>query len=149
MKFYIASALENAGNAQRIAEYLVYRGWKQTYDWTAHGLITEKSRLSLTSQKEIQGVMDADVLFLLLPGKRGSHTELGAAIASNTPVVILAMNKDDYLRDSHTCVFYWHQAVRDHLIENNIMDLAFKAHRAGARILRGNSRKRRNERMVV
>lgn len=136
MKFYIASHLENSENVRKIAQYLTYQGWDQTYDWTAHGLVDDKKRLVSVSLNEIQGVRDADVVFLLLPGERGTHAELGAAIAYEKPVVILALDQEDYHRDGHTCVFYWHPVIFDRIIEPDILTLAFTALRAAKRIVR-------------
>ncbi len=136
MKFYIASRLDNAANARKVADYLRYRGWEQTYDWTVHGLVTDRNQLEEISLREIHGVIDADVLFVLLPGARGTHTELGAAIATCRPIVILAHNQEAFERDGHLCVFYRHPMVYDRLIHNDITRLAFQAHRIGKKALR-------------
>lgn len=136
MKFYIASSLGNAESVRKISNYLGSRGWEQTYDWTTHGLITNPSMLPSVAIYEINGVINSDVVFVLLPGARGTHAELGAAIASKKPIIILATSPDAFNRDGHTCVFYHHPLVRDHIVEYGIPELAFQAHRIGRKVFR-------------
>lgn len=130
MKFYIASSLGNAEAVNIIADYLISRGWAQTYDWTKHGPVLINDELRRISNEELRGVTGCDVFFLLLPGKRGSHTELGAALAANKPVIILSPDYNLLYENDLTCSFYWHPNVSNRLIEPDRFALACMAYRA-------------------
>lgn len=109
MKFYIASKLGNHEQVRLLADKLKAAGWVHTFDWTKH--ISEKSSDSRTllsiGQQEFDGVRDADVVIVLMPGGRGTHTEFGMAIALNK-IVYLCHIDDTYFRcDDNTSSFYW------------------------------------------
>lgn len=131
MKFYIASSLGNAEIAKKIADYLSSRGWEQTYDWTTHGPVKDIEHLENVAADELRGVTGCDVFFLLLPGRRGSHAELGAALASKKPVIILSPDQDLFYENSFTCSFYHHPGVQDRIIDRDWFALACMAHKAG------------------
>jgi len=113
MNFYIASKLENAENVKRIANILKARGWEHTYDWTVHGSVQKcgEKRLEDVAEKEIDGVRRAEIVIILLPGGRGTHAELGAAIISGKRIFIHAYDDSFYLQDGNTCAFYWNKNV--------------------------------------
>lgn len=131
MKFYIASSLGNAENVRKIADYFTVKGWTQTYDWTTHGPVKDIEHLENVAAEELRGVTGCDVFFLLLPGKRGSHAELGAALASKKPVIILSPDQDLFYENSFTCSFYYHPGVQDRIIDRDWFALACMAYRAG------------------
>lgn len=128
MKFYIASKLENFKQVQILAERLKNYGWKHTYDWTVHGS-TKKidvETLKSIAQKETDGVKNADVVIILTPQGKGTHVELGMAIALNKIVYIYHVD-DSYFRcDDNTSAFYWLPNV-NHFI-GNIEMLVEKLH---------------------
>ena len=138
MKFYLASTLSNAKAARDIANYLIWKGWEQTYDWTEHGAVSGDKRevLEYVASKELDGVLAASMVFLLLPGKRGSHVELGAALAARKPVIILSPSAEHLDDCGVTCSFYWHTGIADRIIEPDWFSLAAQAHRAGKKIVR-------------
>lgn len=105
MRFYVASALENAEMVRWFAGKLKSWGWQQTYDWTVHGPVQEPL-LAETAEKELSGVKEADIVFVLFPAKRGTHVELGAAIALEKKVVLWAQSEKDLILDGRTCAFY-------------------------------------------
>ena len=108
MKFYIASKLENHEQVKHLAGLLKAAGWEHTYDWTVHGSVkeTDEETLKAVGQKEYEGVRDADVLIVLTPQGRGTHVELGMAIALNK-AVYLCHEDDRYFRcDDNTSAFY-------------------------------------------
>ena len=82
MKFYIGSGLQNAPQVRQLAQLLKAAGWEHTYDWTA-SLHTPLSldTLRTMGEREFQGVKDADVVILLSPRGKGTHTEFGMALA--------------------------------------------------------------------
>lgn len=113
MKFYIASKLENAEMVKKLAAVLKAYKWEQTYDWTVHGSVQNESqeRLTEVAENEIEGVRQADVVIVLLPGGRGTHAELGAANILRKPVFLWAETDDFFSPDPQTCAFYWNRNV--------------------------------------
>ncbi len=109
VKFYIASKLENADQVSRVAAAMKAEGHIHTYDWTVHGSVQRDGpeRLREVAEKEKQGVLDAEMVIVLFPGGRGTHAELGMAIAKNKPVILCAENDSLFLDDGNTCAFYW------------------------------------------
>lgn len=113
MKFYIASRLENAEQVKQIAAVFKASGWVHTYDWTEHGSVQceGEERIREVAEAEMKGVKDADVVIVLLPGGRGTHAELGAAIALDKKVFVWAESEIFFMQDERTCAFYWNYGV--------------------------------------
>lgn len=113
MKFYIASKLENAENVKKLADVLKAHGWVHTYDWTKHGSVQKEGeeRIKQVAENEINGVANADVVIVLLPGGRGTHAELGAANITNTATFIHAADDSLFLQAGNTCAFYFNKNV--------------------------------------
>jgi Nucleoside 2-deoxyribosyltransferase len=109
MKFYIASKLENYEQVKSLATLLRKFGWEHTYDWTVHGSIkeTDFETLKAVGQKEYDGVKNADIVIVLTPQGRGTHVELGIAIALNKVVYIFHEDDKYFKCDDNTSVFYW------------------------------------------
>ena len=61
--------------------------------------------------QELNGVCEADVLVVLLPGGFGTHVEIGAALALGKPVILCAPNQKT-LETPYPCVFHYHPNVR-------------------------------------
>lgn len=115
VKFYIASKLENAEQVKRVSEKLKAIGWKQTYDWTVHGSVQgSHARLEEVSKAETRGVMQADIVIVLLPGGRGTHAELGIAVACTGYGKIYLCSSDgkEFTTGEETCAFYWLPEMR-------------------------------------
>lgn len=109
MRFYIATRLERAEIHNRVRDELVERGDVITYDWTKHGSVQREghARIAEVAAAEMQGVADADVVIVLLPGGRGTHAELGMAIALGKFVIVVGLPSGDWFSDSgNTCAFY-------------------------------------------
>ena len=83
MKVYIASTLSNADEAQAVSEALALDGWETTYPWFSHGSVQAEGeeRIREVAAAEIAGVLEADLVIVVLPGGRGTHVELGIALA--------------------------------------------------------------------
>jgi len=109
MNFYIASKLENHEQVKDLAKLLKNFGWEHTYDWTVHGSIKETNMETLKSvgQKETDGVKSADIVIVLTPQGRGTHVELGIAIALNKIVYICHVDDRYFKCDDNTSAFYW------------------------------------------
>lgn len=117
MRFYIASRLENAETVKKVADILKSAGHIHTYDWTVHGSVQNEGqeRIAEVAHNEVSSVITADLVIVILPGGRGTHTELGlailAAINRRTDIIICAENDDLFMQDERTCAFYWHKSV--------------------------------------
>ena len=107
-KMYIATGLPRLAEQQALAAALAVDGVELTFDWTRHGTLSGRPRDEVAVD-EIKGIKDADLLIVLLPGGRGTHAELGAALMNGTTVFIHAADPSVLLgTDGYTCVFYDH-----------------------------------------
>lgn len=88
MKFYIASSLRNVRNVRDVAEVLKSRGFIQTYDWTTHSKVDSISKLREIGNEEFAGVLDADVVIVMMPAGKGSHVELGIALGTKKKIYL-------------------------------------------------------------
>lgn len=130
MRYYIASRLENAAQVRELKAELDKAGWEHTYDWTVHGSVQREGvdRIVEVAQLEAEGVLTADVIITLLPGGRGTHTEIGIAIGQLQLAklledagvlervkrrIILYTEDDerDFGTNGTTCAFYHHPFV--------------------------------------
>ena len=126
MKFYIASGLQNHEQVRSLAKLLKNSGWTHTYDWTSllydrTSNVSEKTTdietLRHIGEQEYNGVKQADVVIILTPQGRGTHTEFGMAIALGN-IIYLCHEDDTYFKcDDNTSAFYWLPEVK-HLIGN-------------------------------
>jgi hypothetical protein len=114
MKFYIASKLENAPAVRSLRDRLLTLGWSVTYDWTVHGSVQREGAdvIQIVALAEAAGVEAADVVIVLLPGGRGTHTELGMAIALKKKIVLCGLLERDFGDDGNTVAFYHHPQVQ-------------------------------------
>ena len=128
MRFYVASKLENATRVRALRDRLVALGHEPTYDWTAHGSVQDQGeeRIREVAIAEMMGVLLADVVIVLFPGGRGTHTELGAALAhavlngrGGKRVVLIG---DPPIEDGRTCAFYHHPLVVRVASEDEFID---------------------------
>lgn len=86
---YVGTSLLNAERAKRIINRFISAGITVTYDWTVHGKITDLAKLGEISQAEEDGVKDCNLFFMIQPGRKGTHCELGMARAWRKQIVIL------------------------------------------------------------
>lgn len=105
---YVASRLENAEAVRALMAALSSRGVEITYDWTEHGSVQGQGaeRMREVARSEAAGVELADLAVVLLPGGRGTHTEIGIAIGAGVPVLLVGEQPGDY-----DCAFYHHPGV--------------------------------------
>lgn len=113
MKFYVATKLENHEAHNRVRDFVAELGHEVTYDWTAHGPVHSHGleRIEEVALAEILGVADADVVVVLWPGGRGTHVEMGAAIALGKTVLMVSEITDHHEATPETCAFYHHPNV--------------------------------------
>lgn len=107
---YIATRLERLEEAKGVEARLEALGLLATYRWWTHGSVKSEGvqRIREVAEAEAEGVAEADVVIVLLPGGRGTHTELGMAIALGKRIYLVG---DDGGDDGKTCAFYHHPRV--------------------------------------
>ncbi len=120
MKIYIATGLERAAEQQALKTEIEKLGHTLSYDWGGHGSVQNEGpeRIAEVAGLEASGVRSADLFVALLPGGRGTHTELGMAIAFSMAegsrsretrrIAIVGELKDASGRE---CAFYRHPHV--------------------------------------
>lgn len=136
-RYYIATGLENVALHKEVRTAIdALGGFELTYDWTTHGSLkdTSQGRLTQGAIAERQGVMDADFLVVILPGGKGTHTELGMALGQDKDIYVLDMEGDiiTWEPGKSTCLFYWHPNVRDYVtLEGLLASLKMRKHLLG------------------
>lgn len=111
MKYYLASGVENANRVNEAAAVLNANGHERTYDWTTHGSVAHAEEIFKThvAATEAQAVADAELVAVLLPGAKGTHAELGMALAGNAKrVLIWSESAAPFDGTEGYCVFYHH-----------------------------------------
>lgn len=105
-KFYIGSGIKNFEAVERYAKALKENGWKQTYNWVEEisGDISREDMKKYASLEK-QGIEDSDVVIILLPEGRGSHIELGMALALDKKLFLCSEKEEDFSL-SNTVAFY-------------------------------------------
>ena len=113
MRYYIATRLERHADHNAVRDLMAAAGHQITYDWTAHGPVWRSGaeRIREVSVLETRGVLDADVVIVLLPGGRGTHAELGMAIAADKPILLHCADAAMFGATPETCAFYHHPAA--------------------------------------
>jgi len=97
MKFYIGSGLKNYELVNDYARILEENGWKYTYNWTKNLSSNETIEdLKEISKLEQKGIVDSDVVIILLPAGRGTHIELGMALALNKRIFLCSETKEEF-----------------------------------------------------
>lgn len=109
-RFYVSSRKDRSKEANALADTLIAQGWERTFKWTDLGDATAESHAA-TAEAELQGVREADVLIVLLPGGLGTHVEIGAALALGKPVILHAPDQKT-LETPYPCVFHYHSSVK-------------------------------------
>jgi len=114
VKYYIATSIKRAKEHNQIRDALNNLGHKITYDWTLHGSVKNISleRLKEVGEDMIDAIKEADFIVVLLPGGKGTHTELGASIAYNKPVFVHALDANLMKLGDQTCAFYFHRLIK-------------------------------------
>lgn len=111
-KFYIASRLDNAAEVRKLGKMLTKAGWTWTYDWTRHGSIRgDAKKLKEVAKLEALGVMEANMVIVLLPGGKGTHTELGMAIAAGKRIILNDPTGEAFSTGEATCAFYHYPSI--------------------------------------
>ena len=112
IRFYLATGYENKDVHQQIVTALEATGlFTCTYDWVkGEG---KEAGIAAVALKEIRAVQTADVVLVVLPGLRGTHTELGLAIGSPNTRIVIFGHPDVFIDHGPTsCPFYFAPGVR-------------------------------------
>ena len=106
MKFYVGSGMKNCELVNYYANLLKENGWEQTYDWVKNVSddISREDMIKYASL-ESQGIVDSDVVVILLPAGRGSHIELGMAMALNKEIFLCSVTNEEF-NIENTVAFY-------------------------------------------
>lgn len=98
--------MADASEARKLAGQLAMLGHTCTFPWfdlDDVGEAWDDAKRARVAELEIDGVRKAEAVVMLLPGGRGAHAELGAALALNKRVVMLGSAK--------FCLFYHHANI--------------------------------------
>ncbi len=109
-RFYLATRKDRSKQAEPLLEALKAQGWERTFEWTAQDEASTDA-YGEVARKELEGVRDADVLIVLLPGGFGTHVEIGAALALGKQVILHAPDRKT-LETPYPCIFHHHPAVK-------------------------------------
>lgn len=106
MKFYIGSGMKNCDLVNYYAKILKENGWEQTYDWvkSISDDISKEDMIKYAGL-ESKGIVDSDVVIILLPAGRGAHIELGMAMALNKKVFLCSATNEEFSIEN-TVAFY-------------------------------------------
>ncbi len=106
MKFYVGTSFKNSEIVNYFSQELKKHGWKHTYNWAEN--ISENETLEDLKEHSIleeKAINESDVVIIILPGGRGTHVELGIAVALNKKIYLCTENKDDFSIEN-TVPFY-------------------------------------------
>ena len=106
MKFYIGSGMKNCELVNYYAKLLKENGWHQTYDWVKNVSDDVAIEDMIEYAKlEREGIIDSDVVIILLPAGRGAHIELGMALALHKKIFLCAETEAEF-GIKNTVAFY-------------------------------------------
>lgn len=97
MKFYIGAGFKNCELVNYYSKILEENGWEHTYNW-AKNISNDETIEDLIeySKLEQKGIIESDVVIILLPAGRGTHIELGMALALNKKIFLCSATKDEF-----------------------------------------------------
>ncbi|MCQ1954494.1 nucleoside 2-deoxyribosyltransferase [Arthrobacter sp. zg-Y238] len=110
-RFYVASSFRNIVNVRYVAQALESKGYVNAYDWTQNASVRDAGTATLDDlrsigQQERDAVMGADVVVILLPGGKGTHVELGIAIAQGRRTILHSADGD--INNPETTSTFYH-----------------------------------------
>lgn len=122
-KVYVGGSLLNAKRINHFQDKFKAAGHIITYDWTvwAANRVVDEQELAKIGLLEANGVKDADLFFMVQPGRTGTHWEGGIASALGIPIVIL--EEGDAVEKKP---FYYLPNVHRHSTEENAFNCAIK-----------------------
>jgi predicted Rossmann-fold nucleotide-binding protein len=106
MNFYVASSFQNKEVVRAVSLQLKQIGWHHTYDWTQNERAISLEALQEIGLLEKQAIANSDVVVVILPGGKGSHIELGLAIAWQKKIFLYSPNLE--AMDLQTTSTFYH-----------------------------------------
>lgn len=103
---YIASGMQNKATVQSLTRSLEINDVIVTYKWFKHGRYAALGDRQRAAINEINGIDSAEIVLVLLPGGRGTHFELGYAIATNKKVLLHSLDGQWADNAGERCAFY-------------------------------------------
>jgi hypothetical protein len=137
--YYIATGLKNVEAHERArtmfereaGRWGIVGDWQLTYDWTLGGKIEDDRLRPSVAIAEVEAVKRAAVLLMLVPGGRGTHVELGVALALDKIVIIVAASEEEANGQyGFPPVFYRHPLVHHARTLEEARDLAERLYKA-------------------
>ena len=111
LKFYIASSYENR-NLVRAASFLFDQNdFLNSYDWTLNDKAETFEEYRLIGEEEKQGIIESDFFVMILPAGKGSHVELGMALALDKRIYLYSPDEEIYNMEK-TDTYYFLQGVK-------------------------------------
>lgn len=112
MRVYVATAFHNREERTKAIQALAELGIGITYDWA----VEKEVDLASAGQADLDGVAKADAVVVLLPGGKGTHVEIGYALALEVPVILCGAQPrpegwEPSNADGHVCPFYLVEGV--------------------------------------
>lgn len=89
MKIYLISSFLNKKVAAMAMDQIKEAGHVITVDWTKHEFTNELGVLGKESVEDYEGIIAADVVVFLWPGRLSSMSELGIAVATSKRVIMV------------------------------------------------------------
>jgi hypothetical protein len=113
VKYYIAASLSRTTSHNSVRDALRVLGHEIAYDWTLHGSVksTSKERLCEVAILDLGGIAQADFVVVLLPAGKGTHLELGFALARGKRIFLHSEDPTVFELGPQTNVFYHHPDV--------------------------------------
>ena len=120
MNFYVASSFQNKKVVNEVSLLLKQLGWHHTYNWTQSERVTSLEALQKIGMLEKQAIANSDVVVVILPGGKGSHIELGLAIAWGKKIFLYSPDLEA-LNMQTTSTFYHLPGVQ--ICEGSVQEL--------------------------
>jgi nucleoside 2-deoxyribosyltransferase len=107
-KIYVASSFLNKKEARKAVNKLTRAGATITSRWLAHRPTTNPAQWAHEAIKDVQDVLDSDQVVVIWPGRFGTATEIGMALALNKPVHMIGdVPLDVSVYHNHPAVWHW------------------------------------------
>jgi len=106
IKFYIGSGMKNCNLVNYYSKVLKENNWQQTYDWVKNvNDDIDINDMIQYAKLEKQGIVESDVVIILLPAGRGAHIELGIAVALGKKIFLCSEHEEEF-NIKNTVAFY-------------------------------------------
>ena len=114
MNVYIAAATTDFEIVREVATALQRAGHVQTFDWTRAEEVNGTQVRADLAEAEVEGVRRADLLVAIMPGGRGTHAEIGAALGLKKPILLVCFGSWALSNSTSRkeCLFYSHALVQ-------------------------------------